>query len=319
MFNKIAVFAVAATAFAFATAASAQDCNLKQYASLPMTYVGDGEIGVHVSIAGKDRLFVLDLEAASSALTPAIAQELGLAAITVIPGNNAMVIRIQGQKVARVTHLPEIRIGEAVGKNVAIAVFDQPMKLPNENGVLAVDILSKFDVELDFAKSVLNLYSQDHCPGQVVYWSKTYTDMPFIIDDLETMTFDINLDDKPQKAMLSTTDAPNEMNYFLATASYGVDSPALTLVRDDEKGKTYSYRFKLLTMGDIAVKNPDFIIQDRRLDRSPEALRMGATALDTFKLSHITIALQRNFLKRLHLYFAFGEKTLYITGADAHR
>jgi hypothetical protein len=41
-------------------------------------------------------------------------------------------------------------------------------------GILGMDFLSRFDIEPDVTKGKFNLYSQDHCPGQVVYWSDTY-------------------------------------------------------------------------------------------------------------------------------------------------
>jgi hypothetical protein len=320
MFNKAAIFAFAAIAFAFATAASAQDCNLKQYASLPMTYLEDGEVGVHVNIAGKDRLFVVDFTAPSTVLSPKLVDELGLELHTAIARDSAMIITVQDQRLSRVTHLPDIRIGEASGQNLAVSVFDKPMKLPNEDGVLAIDILGKFDIEVDFAKNVLNLYSQNHCPGKVVYWSSSYTDLPFRVDDLGILNLDTTLDDKPQRAVLELTDGPDQIMIFEATTKYGVSSRDLAFVSDDGMTKKYSYRFKHLTMGDIAVNNPEFLVIDRRLVRAADGsnYHWGAAA-STFKLNHAHISLQRNFLKHLHLYFAFGEKKLYITSADAHK
>ncbi len=38
-------------------------------------------------------------------------------------------------------------------------------------GVIGTDLLGKFDVDLDIAHKKLNLFSPDHCKGQVVYWT----------------------------------------------------------------------------------------------------------------------------------------------------
>ena len=40
-----------------------------------------------------------------------------------------------------------------------------------------------YDVDIDFAKSSLNLFSQKHCRGSVVYWTKTgYVVVPLDMD-----------------------------------------------------------------------------------------------------------------------------------------
>ncbi len=37
-------------------------------------------------------------------------------------------------------------------------------------GILGADMLRNVDLDLDFAAGKLNLVSQDHCSGNVVYW-----------------------------------------------------------------------------------------------------------------------------------------------------
>ena len=39
------------------------------------------------------------------------------------------------------------------------------------DGILGADFLANFDLDFDFAKAKLSLFSRDHCDGKVVYWT----------------------------------------------------------------------------------------------------------------------------------------------------
>ncbi len=64
----------------------------------------------------------------------------------------------------------------------------------------------------------------------------------------------------------------------------------------------YAYPFKSLTMGGLAVANPKILLSDTHSfgkDRAQGLLGM-------------------NVLRRLHLYFAYRERELYISAASPH-
>jgi predicted aspartyl protease len=51
------------------------------------------------------------------------------------------------------------------------------------DGLLGPDIMSNYDVDLDFADAKFSLFSQDHCPGKVVYWTKdAHAAIPVTLD-----------------------------------------------------------------------------------------------------------------------------------------
>lgn len=47
-------------------------------------------------------------------------------------------------------------------------------------GLFGMDVLSRYDLELNTAKGVFRLLSQDHCPGKVVHWTDEYTVIPLL-------------------------------------------------------------------------------------------------------------------------------------------
>ncbi len=64
---------------------------------------------------------------------------------------------------------------------------------------------------------------------------------------------------------------------------------------------TYRYPFATLTFEGIEVRNPNILILDTGSDSRDAELIVGI-----------------GVLRQLHLYIAYGEKTLYLTGAEAN-
>jgi hypothetical protein len=70
-------------------------------------------------------------------------------------------------------------------------------------GILGMDLLASADVELDVANRKMNLYARDHCPDNVVYWSKVYNSLPIRFGPRGEFTFPMELDGKKIEATLS--------------------------------------------------------------------------------------------------------------------
>ena len=67
----------------------------------------------------------------------------------------------------------------------------------------AAPMLQKFDADFDFGGNKLNLISQNHCEGKVVYWPATTTAVvPFAHDAAGHLTFPMTLDGRRVRAML---------------------------------------------------------------------------------------------------------------------
>ena len=78
--------------------------------------------------------------------------------------------------------LPETQIGGLRFKTLK-AVENPLVKLPaGVEGVLGGDFFGRFNLEYNLKAGKLNLFSPDHCPGQVVYWANQYVAMPILHD-----------------------------------------------------------------------------------------------------------------------------------------
>ena len=153
----------------------------------------------------------------------------------------------------------------------------------------------------------MNLFSQDHCPGKVVYWAKDWAEVPFSSPDSLHILVDMTLDGKTMKAGLDTGSSASFLNESVAKDMFGVDpppAPAKASETGNAETHSFTHTFKSLNMSGVAMNNPEFVI-----------LRDKSSAL----IGHYgKMLLGMNELKRFRLYVAYREEVLYITAADAH-
>jgi predicted aspartyl protease len=175
------------------------------------------------------------------------------------------------------------------------------------NGTLDPDMMNNFDIDFDFAGGTTYLFSQDHCPAQVVYWTQT----GFIAIPMETapsgpICVPVTINGKSVRAILDTGAVTSVMSMSTAE-SLGIkpDDPDLKLKRSyglDGRYKEYTYPFKSLALDGLTVNNPHItIMSDNTIGRLDSDMILGI-----------------GFLHQLHLYIASWERKLYITPASAN-
>jgi predicted aspartyl protease len=324
------------TAFAFAAfcalPAQAQQCQLKQIASLDMTFDPYGRVLVPVSLDDHPHLLMPDTGAPLGILLAETADELGIKK-KAMPTAMTFYSESGGKPKAFAT-VPSLKIGpeEAQFTDFLIGDFgaagDEQKSPALFAGTLGADILHNFDLDLDFANKKFNLFSQDHCVGKVVYWAAAYTDTPFrqVGGKDGWIGVDMTLDGHPVEGILDTGSARTALNLTDARHSFGIDldSPGVekTIVgAGDQQRPIYRYRFKSLVISGITVSNPemellpDAVAQQSKRDLQDQRLQgyQGNTGVSA---AHILLG--ADILRRLHLYIAYKEQMLYVTAADAH-
>ncbi|HEY1961693.1 MAG TPA: retropepsin-like aspartic protease, partial [Rhizomicrobium sp.] len=157
----------AAVLFAAVPLARADQCHLARVASLDMTMWHGGLI-IPTSIKGATKSMLVDTGAPLSSMDPQAVQDLQLATHTI--RRNAM-FDSDGREFREEAIIPTLQIGDMQATDVPVLV--EPSRLSEDDtvaGLLGEDFLRHYEIELDFAAHKLNLLSQDHCPGQVIYW-----------------------------------------------------------------------------------------------------------------------------------------------------
>ena len=170
---------------------------------------------------------------------------------------------------------------------------------------LSPDIMAGYETEFDFANNKFNLYSRDHCPGKVVYWTTSpYAVVPMRMPDNLHIDLDVMLDGKPFRAVLDTGSSRSVVRMEAAQSAFGIkdDDPGLKPLNDSKR--FYSYPFKTLSLEGLTINNPALLVAPRSTVRMSD--------------SDPEIILGMGVLRQLHLFIAYGEQKLYITPATSH-
>lgn len=295
--------------------AHAEDCQLKQYASLDLI-ADDNRVLVPVTLGGQPGgYFELDFSAPVSGIADAASDALHLKRSFV---KSNVHINIDGADVREQVFAPT-QLGAVKGDIVMGVIPGFHRDDARIVGVLGTDLLGKFDVDLDIAHQKLNLFSPDHCKGQVVYWTHTaaVAAVPLVTKGLETFAIPMQLDGKDIEATFSASAKPL-LNSRIAHDTYGIDTTP------DADGIIPRHKFKTLAVDGLAITNPEFAIYKDDSGGCNGGYRTVPPALGSnngthleqcFGLPDLMIGIPE--LKRLHVYIAFREHMVYITAANA--
>ena len=218
----LAVLVVAAMFVADAEAAP--DCKLVREASLDMTILPDGKLAVPVTIGTTEKKMIVSLHDSLSYVFGTFADSQSFSSQTA----ESAVQTGDGSMTRHVT-LPNLQIGMAQGHDIHVYRMERDfLGYPDVVGLLGTDLLRNFDVEFDFKANKLNLFSQDHCPGAVVYWAKAAASVPLQTDAIGHITIAMELDGKPLAVSFDTS--PGHARMTMATAQRLFD------INDDPPG-----------------------------------------------------------------------------------
>ena len=346
--KRISCAALAAAMLWSGGVMAAEDCSLKQIASLPITTTESGKIAVPVKVDGVDRLFAIELGSATSGINANLIDELKLDThpipgadvpanlndIFMMPASSAFIYqddRFTGgvkTTIMRKVTLPEFQLGALDLKGVAVTALPAWTDASGVAGILGTGLLQHVDVELDFKHAKMNLYSQDHCAGKVVYWANEYAALPISLNPLTgEILAAMTLDGAPLNVTLSTDPGHGEMSLGVAGKVLDLSTGSSDLKRIEHPHPVsgtewYAHPFKALALNGLAIQNPtidlfagdDFCTQEKLHG----AIYVPA-AKDAATLCQSDAVIKLAELRQLHLYFAFGEKKLFVTAVDVHR
>jgi len=167
----------------------------------------------------------------------------------------------------------------------------------------------------------VKFFSQDHCEGQVVYWAKNYTVVPFK-DGMDAIELSMVLDGHDIDTVLDTGTTYSYLNRRIMTGIFGFDdnSPNVKHVTLPGDYKTETATFKSLSIGGVTFPNPSLLVREdqvlnmARFDvNGKEQNQPGVVMLHD---PHLLLGMDA--LSHLHFYIAYAEHKIYVTAADAH-
>jgi len=312
-------------AASLAHAAAAADCKLVKFMTLDMTPLSDGRVTVPVQLMDRPSALLLDTAGGYGSISPATMAALGLFQAETPPQPKPAVNAPPPPPPLPLVLMPSLTLGGAEFKSVNLVVMsgeeaatiaNGPDGKPMYDGLFAPDLFLKLDLEADFGANKATFFSQDHCPGQVVYWpAAAIAELPFTLEGANAITFEVMLDGKPVKALLDTGAVSTTLDLVTARRTFDVDTDEAGVEKIEGVTDGYQKRFKSLAFGDIALSNPLIAMTPMREAKAVD-VRGSRTKRETV-LETPPLVIGMSTLRRFHIYFAFGEKKLYITPASA--
>jgi len=291
------------------TPARAETCGLKLLASLPMQDDVGSQLVVPITIQGTPQKMVLDTGGFVGMLTTETVETLKLPKYEMA----GTVYSLKG----RMTHFAQasLDVGPLHASSMQFLVTAPFGSWKQEGiaGTLSQDFLQRFDVDIDFGARKVNIMMQDHCPGQVVYWTKAFAVLAFTTDDNGHIRVPVTLDGKDYKAEIDTGSTVSLLSPAVAHGAFGLDAEGA-----QSAAGSFTAHLNTLTIGGVTVQNPhlDVILDTMGQRIQADEAVSGDIGASTQGLPDVLIG--NDILRHLHLYIAYNEKKLYVTAADAH-
>lgn len=316
-----ALIACTLSAIFFQSNAIADDCKLGRTASFDFTEQGGG-IVVPVSLDGTRVPLALDTGSPISAVDPEVAKKLGLIEKRMFQG----MYNMKGEVFTYLAVVHDLGVGDNHGSDVKMVVWPSPMSRDGSvAGVLGADLLRHYDIDIDFGAHKLNLFSQDHCPGRVVYWtSGPVAVVPVHVVNSGHIILPVTLDGHELDAILDLGSTHSLVSMAFAHNLFGLSDRSPGMEKTGEiygavQTPVYRYRFKSLGFEGLAINNPAIYIWDNLMEYSAtQAPPIGSRLNDLHEVEgHTNFTLGLNELNHLHVYIAYKEQKLYISPASA--
>ena len=218
------IAALAALMAAFCVPASAADpphCKVALIAEWPVSLRYNQPV-VEGLINGKKVGIMLDTGSFASILTKDAAERMGLGTWM----TNQRVVGIGGDSRITITNIEELRIGDAMRRNLRVRVAgERPFR--GVDFILGEDFFKHVDVEFDYAKRIVRLFEPRDCEGAWLgYWDRNAVQVP--IDEPDRIILSIMVNGREARTELDSGASRSLMSLaFAAKIGITPDTPGV--------------------------------------------------------------------------------------------
>ena len=189
-------------------------------------------------------------------------------------------------------------------------------------GLFSLNYMLLYDMDVDFGSDKLRFFAQDHCPGGVLYWKApgAVGVVPITIDNGRVLV-PVTLNGKTINAVINTASPFSSVRVAVAQKVLGVElGGAKAPVKPGGfGGESYGWTADALAFGQLKLENvavtvlPDINAGAGDHGDGAQGMRARNSALQA-ELASPELTIGMDTLRKLHLFFSFAEKRLYVTG-----
>lgn len=309
------------TALSASASFAATDCSLKQISSMHASLSANGELLVDATLNGFPVKFNIATNSEISSIDEKFAQRAGM---PIIDLHNQAIYASGQRTINQGTRISTLELGQAKTSNESFVIAPGGSDGTDGDyvGTLAGDYLSNYDIELDLADGKVNLFSHDHCEGQVVYWAKEYLASPIYMSNTgiaHRPQIDVVADGKTLRAMIATGFSATVLRLAVAEARLDLTPNSADLPEagtwadsDGKQFSRYTHTFKSLGIGDITLHNSTAYVVPLNIAAHVESTGSHIADINS---QQPDMYIGMNLLKQLRVYIAYTENMIYYTVA----
>jgi predicted aspartyl protease len=241
--------------------APGETCRMGRATDLPLRMIHHHLVSA-VEINGAPADLMLDTGAFGTVLTSEAVARLHL---PTPDWTSAEARGIGGSRSLSVLQTAQFKLGSLHGRNLHFAVFDSPkvLAMSQVDGLLGMDLMSQFDIDLDLPERKVNLYSpQSGCRHPAAALDQPLYLLPMAQEAGErSVVVEVGVAGKRLRALLDSG-ANSNVIYRSAARRLGLDDAALAGDRQGSMGgigpRAVQYRRHIIepvTIGDLTVRN----------------------------------------------------------------
>ena len=287
--------------------ASADQCVLKRAAVIPFETTDENPtIFIEAAIADRKTSMLVDTGGFWSLIDRTIVDELKLPTRRVPSG----LVDAAGKPLDRVARAHGLTLGGAkLDMDFDFLVAGLLGQESSPWGLtMGLNFFTAFDLEVDSAAKTIALFWPDHCKGAGVHWADEAVTLEIKPQDNGSITMpyvNAEIGGERVRALFDTGSTHTSMGWKLAYRKFGLtrNSPGVVLQGQARVGSgklvdTYRYTFDALVISGVRFENVPVHLGD---------------------FEEFDLVLGMHEMRHLHLYFAFRDRMIHITAADAGR
>lgn len=309
-----------------APAAGNSDCRLKRLALVDLQISPAGIVTIPVAINGEATRMALDTSEPLNAVSGGTASRLRLRRQT----SQVWMFYVRSVQTREFVKLERLSIGDLSWSGLDALVVSDSQFLEGKDpatgvaGSLGIAMFSGVDLELDFSGHRMMIYSQDHCPGAVVSWSRAYYKIAMKRQEHGNLYFPMELDGRRVDTTLSTRDRRSVLTTDAARKGFGFDRRSAEVRHETGvHGDPDYFRPMELTSEGFDIMNarislgtPEDAPCELVVSKDPQQSVHYVEHSGSGSCFSVPLRLGVDVLSKMHLYLAFKEQALYFTVAD---
>ncbi len=292
---------------AAASARAAEDCTLKRIAEIPFERTPNLLLTVPAAIQDRPLRIMLDTGGAWSLIDKELVDELKLTRRNVVSG----MYDGAGKPLSDVVRVRGMALGPVkldVNFDFLVGFSTGGRSAAGWRATVGLNLFNAMDLEIDNAGNKISLFSPDHCRGAGVYWADEAVTLEMRRNAFaKAPIVDADLNGESVRVLFDTGSTMTSMGAKLAKRKFGItrDTPGVVpgnshRVASGKHVDVFQYTFDKLEIAGVTFENVP-------------------VAIGPFDDGENDVTLGMNEMRHLHLYFAFKDRLLHITAADAGR